>query len=82
MNNENNKYNFRIISALNEFQQSRTQIANSVINGANSVIDMSRKADQELNQFFLEMCILAYNLKVVGHENVMTLVERVWKVDY
>ena len=76
-----NKYQFRIISALNEAKPSVHAVANSVRNGATSVIESSIKADQELKQFFLEICILAYNLNCVGHENVMALVERVWKVN-
>jgi len=74
------KYDFKILSVLNEGNPSAERLSQDLLKGAKTVIEIGFKADESLNQFFLEIVILAYNLNCVGSENIMNFMEQVWKV--
>ena len=82
--NETQAYNFKFLSSLNDMEHcTENQLAKDFISTVSTLLDKSFELDEELNQFFFELCIFAYKSNVVGPKALSLFMQQVWKVqDY
>ena len=75
-----NKYNFKYLPSLNLSEVSKGNLENDFLNATGSILKETMDFDKKLDDFFMEVCIFAYNSDIVGEEQLRHILSDIWKV--
>jgi hypothetical protein len=77
------QYHFQFLRSMTDFETKpieKEAIERDFLAGTKKLLDSSFELDEQLNRFFLEKCIFAYNSDIVGQDQIRAFVADCWKV--
>jgi len=79
------QYSFQFLPSMTDFNKNpidKEAIERDFLEGTQKLVDSSLQLDEQLNRFFLEKCIFAYNADIVGEDQIRVFVADCWKVKF